>query len=266
MRFSIRTFIQLLMVFALVGAVGFSQSASGSEQNSPPLLLPQPQHVEGQVIGEDGNPIAKVRLFHIKGPADLVTDSNGRFSFDTVAPAFVAQRPGFQSAFIRTNDAQNLQIVLRKIAGLTSFPVCSDASLSDRTPGWGGIFQIPQTPGAKVSREVMDVDYWRRMIQLQSGTATIQALQGRGFMWGGGDPQDESVWRSIRYSERTYELGDRLLTDAKWWLPNGKCSREVGLFSESVYYSDIDCDIVEPLDRMLDGLCVVPDASKHLNP
>jgi hypothetical protein len=266
MDFSIRPFILVLLAFTPIGANVFSQLAKDPQQTPPTLLLLKPQHVEGQVTGEDGNPIPKVRLFHINSPADLVTDSNGRFSFDTLAPAFVAQKPGFQSVFVRTSSAHNLQILFRKIPGSASFPVCSDLNHSDRAPGWSGVFQIPKTPGAKVSREVLDVDYWLRTIRLKSEPSQIQAAQGRGPMWGGGEPEDESVWRSVRYREQTYDLGGHLVTDAKWWLPNGKCSREVGLFSESVSYSNVDCGLAEPLDRILDGLCVIPDAAKHLFP
>jgi hypothetical protein len=266
MDFSIRPVILVLLGFAPLGPAVLSQSAKDSPQNPPALLLPQPQHAEGQVVGEDGNPIAKVRLFHINISDDLITEANGRFSFDTLAPAFVAQRPGFQSVLVRTSDAHNIKIRLRKISGSASFPVCSDAKNSDRAPGWSGVFQIPKTPGAQVSHEVLDVDFWSRAIKLKSQRSPLQATQGRGPMWGGGQPEDESVWRSIRYREQTYDLGGLLLTDAKWWLPNGKCSRDVGVFTESVFYSNVDCGLTEPLDRILDGLCVIPEAAKHLLP
>ena len=128
------------------------------------------------------------------------------------------------------------------------------------------MFQIPKTPEAKVSREVLDVDFLSRTIQMKSQSTLLQAIQGRGPMWGGGEADDESVWRSIQYRERPYDLEGRLLTDTKWWLPNGKCSREVGLFSESVSYSNTDCGFSEPLERILDGLCIIPQASKHLFP
>jgi hypothetical protein len=266
MASSIRPVILALMVVAPIWTICFSQSVEDSPQNSPALLLTQPQHVTGQVVGEDGNPAAKVRLYHINVRGDLVTGADGRFAFDTSAPTFVVQRPGFKSVFMRTSDASNLRILLRKIPRSARFPTCADANLSDREPGWRGVFQIPQTPDAKVSREVLDVDYFSRTIQVKSGSMSIQAVQGRGSMWGGGEPRDELVWRSIQYSEQTYDLGGRLLTDAKAWLPNGKCWRTVGVPSESVFYSDIDCSLAEPLDRLLDGLCVIPNASKHLFP
>jgi hypothetical protein len=266
MCFSFRPIILALLVVARTETLCFSQAVKDTQQNTPSFLLPQPQHITGQVIAEDGSPIAKVRLAHIDLPGDWVTDSNGQFAFDTSAPIFVVQKPGFQSVFVRTSDASNLQIILRKIQRSTSFPVCSNAGLSDREPGWGGIFQIPKTEDADVSREVLDVDYWSRTIQVNSRSIPIQAMQGRGSMWGGGEPRDELVWHSIQYSEQTYDLEGHLLTDAKGWLPNGKCWRTVGVFSESVSYSDVDCTLTEPVDRILDGLCVVPDASKHLFP
>ncbi|MGA2651234.1 MAG: carboxypeptidase-like regulatory domain-containing protein [Terracidiphilus sp.] len=266
MALPIRRLTLVILIVAQIGIIGFSQSPKNLDQNPPSLLLPEPLHVTGQVVGEDGNPIAKVRLYHINLPGDLVTDSNGQFAFDTSAPAFVVQMPGFQSVFVRTSDASSIRILLRRIPRSPSFPVCSKSDLSDRAPGWRGVLQIPNTQNADVSREALDVDYSLRTIRVKSGSVRIQVAQGRGPMWGGGQPEDEQVWRSTRYSEKTYDLGGMLLTDAKGRLPNDRCWREVGVFSESAFYSDIDCSVVEPLDRILDELCVIPGASKNLLP
>lgn len=85
-------------------------------------------------------------------------------------------------------------------------------------------------------------------------------------MWGGGRLSDNVVWSSVRYEEKTYDLGGRVIRDAKAFLPSGKCSRTVGVTSESVGYVNVDCDSAGPLDRLLDSVCITPDASKHLFP
>ena len=263
MDFSIRKFVLALFVAAPFGTAGFSQSVDDPRQNSTIFLLSQPRHVEGQVVGEDGNPMAKVRLYHLNLTGDIVTGSDGRFALDTSAPAFVFQRPGFESVLVRTNDVSNVLVVLRKIPKSAAFPVCSPANHSDREPGWSGIFQVPRTPAAKVSREVLDVDFWSRTIHVKSKPTHLQAIQGRGPMWGGAQLEDELVWGSVRYVEQTYDLGGQLLTDAKAWLPNGKCSRTIGVWQESVSYSSVDCSLAEPLDHILDRICAIPGASEH---
>lgn len=118
----------------------------------------------------------------------------------------------------------------------------------------------------ETTREVLDVDYRSRKIKVKTKLSVVQAVQGRGPMWGGGDPEDELVWRSKEYNEVTYDLAGRLLTDARGSLPNGTCWRNVGTFSESVGYSDVNCNLVKPLDDLLDAVCIVPNASGHLFP
>jgi hypothetical protein len=258
----------LIRFFLLAGVVcttALSTSTQGQTKHSPALLLPAATHVRGQVVGEDGEPVAKVRLYHINQSGDIVSDSNGRFDFMTSAPSFVAQRPGFQSVLVHTRHSSELHIVLSKSLH-PDFPVCPNADLSDRVSGWRGVFQIPKGDSVEATHEVLDVDYWSRKITVKTSSSVGQAVQGRGPMWGGGDPEDELVWRSNRYNEVTYDLAGRLLTDARGSLPNGKCWRTVGVFSESVGYSDVNCELVQPLDLLLDGLCAVPNASKHLFP
>lgn len=257
----------LIPSFLLFGVIGSNALAKSIRDRQEPaeLELTTPAHVRGQVVGEDGKPIAKVRLYHSKQSQDVVTDSNGQFDLVTSAPSFVAQRPGFQSVLVHTRNPSEFYIVLRK-ASRPDYPVCSNADLSNRAPGWGGVFQIPLSRALKTSPEVLDVDYWSRKLKLKSKSSEVQAFQGRGPLWGGGNPDDELVWRSTQYAETTYDLGGRLLTDAKGSLTNGKCWREIGVFSESLGYSDVDCDLVQPLDELLDRTCLVPSATKLLFP
>lgn len=247
--------------------VSLSQTSADRTQNQP-LLVPQAVHVRGQIVGDDGNPIPKVRLYHLSAENrsdDVVTDTNGQFAFETTSPSFVAQRPGFESALIQTSDSP-LRLVLHKSPRGPSFPVCSDPKLSDRAPGWRGVFQVPRAQIIGADNEILNVDYLHRTIRVVSKEKVIELEQGRGPMWGGGDPSDESVWLSVRYSEATYDLDGRLLTDAKGWMADGKCWRTVGVLSESASYRDIDCELARPLDDLLDGMCVLPDASKRLFP
>jgi hypothetical protein len=234
-------------------------------QDTAALLLPSPVHVIGRVVGEDGKPLAKVRLYHSQQSANFVTDSKGQFQFMTSAPAFVAQKPGFQSVLVHTQNPDEFQIVLHR-AQHPEFPVCSKTALAGRLPGWSGVFQIARSGVVDSTREVLDVDYWSRKISVQSNPTVVFLEEGRGPMWGGGDPRNDAVWRSTQYSEVTYDLEGRLFTDARGSFPDGKCWRELGVFSESVGYSGVDCIQIKPLDDLLDRACVVSDAGSHLFP
>jgi hypothetical protein len=139
-RFHARPLVCTMMSAALVATACLSQTVTDQTQ-TPSLLLPQLMHVRGQVVGETGEPIPKVRLNHLNRSDDIVTDSNGEFDFNTLAPRFVAQRPGFQSALVQTSESARLQLVLHKSPSGPSFPVCSDPKLSGRAPGWGESFK-----------------------------------------------------------------------------------------------------------------------------
>jgi hypothetical protein len=230
----------------------------------PSLLLSQTVHVKGQVVGEDGKSIADVLVVHAKLDHELVTGSDGHVEFETVAPFFLLQRPGFESARVRTIDANDFRVALHKLAQGPSFPVCNAKDLAAKIPGWDGIFQIPAVKGVKAKR-IDDVDYTERVMHLRSTSRKAVLVQGRGGMWGGDvNVHDDTFWGAIRFREVTYEFHEFLpIIDAKAELPDGTCERQIGEFGETLYYYKISCGLVTPLDKLLDSVCLVPNAWEH---
>jgi hypothetical protein len=254
---------------AFAGIFLFSSFLNAQASNSNPqslLLLPQPIHVNGQVVGEDGKPIARVRAVHAKLMHEVVTDNDGRIEFNTSAPSFVLQLPGYESAWLQTKDAVGFHVVLHKLPRGASFTTCTAANLAAKIPGWNGIFQIPAVKGVKALAEKSDVDYLARTVQVRSASRTVSLVQGRGTMWGDGNFNDNWFWRAARYHEVVYDFKGPFITivDAKAEFPDGKCERHLGVFGESMYYYDIDCGVVDPLDKLLDSACLVPNAKAHL--
>jgi hypothetical protein len=230
------------------------------------LLIPQPKHVSLLVTGDDGVPLSQVRIDHANLKNDLVTGPNGKVGFTTSAPYFVLSRPGYESVRLATKDTADYSAVLHKLSGGEQFRVCTDAELTARVPGWNGIFQVPQSKATKSTTEKVDVDYWFRVVSARSGWKRLWAEQGRGPMWGGGGPEDKDVWKATHYRGVTYTLGDMTVVDAKEWMPDGKCQRSIGMFSESITFYGLNCKSVQPLDDLLDQACMVPDALKRLLP
>ncbi len=228
------------------------------------LLTPQPKHVNLLVTGDDEVPLPQVRIEYANLKDDKATDPNGKVGFNTSAPYFVLSLPGYESVRLATADAAEYRAVLHKLPGGEQFRACTDAELSARVPGWNGVFQVPKSKGTKATAEKIDVDYYARVVSARSGLKRLWAEQGRGPMWGGKGPEDKDVWKAIRYREVMYKLGDLPVVDAKEWMPDGKCQRSLGMWSESILYYGLDCKSVQPLDDLLDQACVVPDTSKRL--
>jgi hypothetical protein len=253
----------LVTAFVLFSsASSFAQTTNSSLQ--PSLLLSQSVHVKGQVVDEDGKPIAGVLAVHAKLNHDVVTSNDGRIEFDTAAPAFVLQHPGYESARLQTIDATDFHVMLHKPPQGPSFRACSAADLAAKIPGWGGIFQIPAFKGVKATR-IDDVDYTERVLRLKSTSRKIVLVQGRGGMWGGDvNLYDDTFWRAIRYREVTYDFHEILpIIDAKAEFPDGTCERQVGEFGETLHYDHVSCGLVAPLDKLLDSVCLIPNAWEH---
>lgn len=268
MKQMVRYLLAAACLLAFNFVVASSQEQIDRSQRSPfelALLLPQPKHVSVIVLGENGLPVPDVSVEHANLKNELVTDANGKAEFNTSAPYFVLSKPGYESVRLATEDAEASRVALHQLAKGEQFPVCTNTELSLRAPGWNGIFQLPKIKGTKATVEKYDVDYAYRVVSPQSGRKRLWVEQGRGPMWGG-LPEDSEVWKATRYRGASYKLGDLEISDAKVWLPNGKCVRSMGWFGESIVYYGLNCDATQPLDDLMDKACAIPDASKHLLP
>jgi hypothetical protein len=223
-----------------------------------PYLLPQPRHIVGLVLDSEGKPVSEAYIDHSGDrPWSHQTDSESRFVLDTRAPAFVIRKPGFHSELVRTQDAEELRITLRKLDGKL-FPRCPTAGSYVGIEGWESVLRFIPVRGVEVSRQGRDIDYGARSyyIKIKSGAQGI--THGSGPMWSFGLPRVQYVWRSVRYDEVTYDLGRRTVIDARGQLPDGLRWRSLGMFGESASYYDVDPVSAAVLDKFLDGACAKP--------
>ena len=172
MRYSLEAIAAILICAASL----FAQTSSPSSPQS--LLLPQPIHVKGQVVEEDGRPIAGVVVMHAILKQELATGSDGRIEFDTVAPSFSLEFPGYTGERLQTRDAADFHVILRKSPRGVTFPVCSSTALASKTPGWNGVFQLPKEEGMEASSERIDVDYYYRAVEVKSGHRKVALEAG----------------------------------------------------------------------------------------
>jgi hypothetical protein len=222
------------------------------------LLLPVEQGISGLVTDSLGHPIAGASVEHTNSTdKELVTDATGHFELSTRAPALVIRKIGYDSAFVRNKNAQSVHITLQPSQGVLA--ACSSKSLCKTIDGFGSIFCFSKINGVKVSEQGNDIDYGMRIFSIRAKNGRKFVRHGSGPMWSFGIPENEDVWDSIDYSEKTYRAGRAVVVDAKGKTSAGKLWRYIGRLGESASYDDVDQDSAVLLDRVLDGLCIRED-------
>jgi hypothetical protein len=224
-------------------------------------LYPTPVRVSGITVDSSGNPVQGVRIGHlaVRGQVSIEspsaeTDAMGRFRFDTIGPAVVFRKDGFESQFARVSGGPTeLRIVLKPAPAVEAVPVCRAASkcVSVRT----GVLCLPKIKGVRTGDANTTLDTFERTFSVRMGR--WQMIHGAGTAWGGPDPRDEDVWSSIAYKERIRDGGGIQVLDASGTTSDGKAWRSVGVAGESVFYFDLDPGAAAKFDQVLDGLCVI---------
>jgi hypothetical protein len=239
-----------IVVGAILGMAG-SQA-----QKAQPLLLPEARHIAGVVVDAQGKPVAEASVDHTYDQLHAhKTDPEGRFELDTRASAVVVRKAGYRSEVIRTMDATQVRVTLRKLDRAV-FPACSAVGRYEGIDGWEASFQFQNTPGIIASPQVRDADYGARdyYVDTENGRGGIR--HGSGALWSFGVPLDEDVWQSVAYEEIVFENGALTIIDARGQFPNGTRWRQLGKFGETASYSDVDEATAKSLDRFLDGACL----------
>jgi hypothetical protein len=223
------------------------------------LLLPQSRHIVGIVADSDGKPVAEARIDHANDRRQAhQTDSEGRFELDTDAPSVVISKAGFRSELVRTQDQAEVQVTLQRLTVKQTFPSCSNTIPHVGIDGWGARFEFPVTSGITASRQGQDVDYGVRSYYVDTKSGPKGIRHGSGPMWSFGLPNDQGVWRSVKFQEIAYDFRGLMILDARGQLPNGDYWRYLGKFGESASYFDADQDTANVLDKFLDGACLTP--------
>src|SRR6185437_6617119 len=228
-------------------------------QPLPDLRLPKSVHMAGVAVDAEGKPVAEADIDHAGYMWKThQTDSTGRFTLDTRAPAIVIRTAGFRSVFIRTREATDMRVVLPKLNEGRAFPICTDSPQYVGIRGWSGSFQFPKIRGVKVSSQGNDIDYGAQYYYVKTKHGRKAILHGAGAMWSFGIPSNQDVWRSVKYEEITYDVGRIAIFDARGEFANGNRWRFLGEFGESASYSDVDEATAKLLDQVLDGACMKP--------
>lgn len=253
------------LVISCLLVIPLSLIAQNLTPSEASLMLPEAQHVSGVVSDSAGRPINGASIQHLgRMINDGVTDSSGHFELSTRVPAFVIRKIGYESAFVRTESAHSIQIMLKQTGA--KIPACSSTSVCT-TVGWGTVFCLANVDGVKVSDQINDIDYGNRIYSVKSEHGHQAMSHGGGPMWGFGRPFDEDVWSSTEYSEKTYRydsdfIDTNFVTDAKGKTKAAKYWRFVGRFGESATYHDVDEESALMFDRVLDGICVAEQKRK----
>jgi hypothetical protein len=239
--------VALLVVFAMMV---HAQVLSPAERR---LLLPDDQRISGIVVDPNGMAIPDAWVNHLGGSASAKTDAEGRFDLTTRAPRVVIRKPGYESYALDTQNAKEVKLVLRPIS--RNLPMCSRP---DSCHSLHGGFCFPNIKGVKAHAPNWDSDYVAESFTV--GKFGIR--HGSGFAWSFGVPFDGDVWTATGYREDSYTrmgLGGLVgIVDARGKSPKGTYWRYLGYFSESASYGDVNQATAELLDKVLDGVCLLP--------
>jgi hypothetical protein len=245
---------KLIFVLTFMQTIPLLMFAQMLSRRETALLLPVERRISGVVTNSSGRPIPEASVEHTVPPdKNILSDTFGRFDLTTRAPAVVIRKVGFDSAFVRNNNSESIRIVLNPSAG--ALPTCPSKPPCKTINGWGSTFCFPSIDGVKVSKQSHDIDYGMQIFSIPSTNAFMR--HGSGGNWSLGVPEDEGVWGSVEYAEKTYMSGGTLIVDARGKTDAAKFWRFLGRLGESASYSDADQKSAAVLDQVLDGVCIL---------
>jgi hypothetical protein len=242
----------------------YSQILSRAEEA---MLLHTEVSVSGVVFDPAGNPISEANVDYsvtYDAPQKIwsgtlwdrpfVTDSEGRFSLKTRAPALVIRKPGFRSARLLVQSKRSWRITLEPAT--REPPPCPSTSRCESVGRWRGTFCLPRISEVKAGRLAYDVDYGQRNFIIETNAGPKWMRYGIGPMWSYGMPDTEKVWTSVQYKETVYNCAGIVVVDARGIDNAGKLWRFFGTLGESVDYQDLDATEAHLFDQLIDGVCI----------
>lgn len=247
--------------FARIGFLILAVMASQRSDSQLPKvhMVQNPYRVEGAVLDGRGRPVVGASLDHTGDRAtEHKTDVNGRFSFDTRAPAFVVRKAGFRSERVQSSQISRVMVILHAVEGPQSLPSCRDYIHTTGIEGWLADFRFPVSPSIVVSKQTVDVDYAIRTYTLAHSRKHAPVIEhGSGPTWSFGQPMDEYVWASVKYSESDYLLREGVwIIDARGQLEDGRFWRSLGQWGETVSYADVNESTAKQFDSFIDTVCL----------
>lgn len=221
------------------------------------LLLPSPVRMTGIVVDTEQRPVSDAWVWHHNNRTAVRTDREGRFEFQTDAPAIVLRKPGFNGVFVRSEPRTDLRITMQRAD--RRLRKCVKADRCASVSGFSARICVPFVSGVTATKQSNDVDYGARGYVIESTSGKkVSVMHGAGPMWSLGAPSDDRVWGSLEYSEQTYQTGTIDVIDARGEMRDGKVWRFVGLIGESLEYRNVERSDAAKLDKLLNGICVIP--------
>ena len=231
------------------------------------LLLPRATPVSGVVVDASGNPIRGARVDHsaryyaplrtwwgTHGRESPITDSSGRFSITTRAPALVIRKAGYRSVRVQVHGRSALRVTLHEITN--AFPSVREGTNCETLDGWHTLFCFPKRPQIVAVRPFRDIDFRARTIVIRTEAGPKEMMHGVGPDWSSGVPNNEEVWGSVTYGESVYNYGNFELVDARGSTAGGNVWRYFGRKGESAEYRDVDAAAARLFDQIIDGVCI----------
>ncbi len=246
------------IAFGVFVAVVCVAADKATEKYDDPRL-PTALHVAGIVLDQARQPIAGATIDHTDIQHQVFkTDSEGKFSVDTRAPALVIRRAGFRSELFHPQKETEVRVTLLKQTPLRTFPACPSGGAFEGIDGWDAELQFPMIVGMKPGRQITDADYGARHYDIKTKRSRRGIMHASGSFWSWGKPLDADIWRSVTYEEVSLDAGAETLLDARGRFSNGNRWRTLGKPGESAFYSDVEEATAKLLDQVLDGGCLKP--------
>lgn len=204
--------------------------------------------IRGVVVDPQGRPVPEARAFLDAWSTCCRTDLSGRFAFSANQTNVIFRKSGYRSALVLVQDAvEELRVVLQPEAPL---PFCGPkARQTVGLNGWSSALRFRDRAGLKLSKQSADVDYGIR--HYSHGSQFIR--HGSGPMWSLGLPKLDPSMKN--YEERSWSV-DGIDVEARGESSDGKRSRFLGKFGETVEYRDVDSETAKIFDKFLDSVCV----------
>jgi hypothetical protein len=222
-------------------------------QSGPKGLLPSAVTIAGIIVDSVGQPLPNVRIDH-STVRDLdrspISDREGRFRIETLAPAAVFRKDGYISRFVRTREAGDMHNVNTR----KQVPTCSQSS--DYVSLGPGTFTFRKVKGVRIGKASKDIDAVERSFIIGIRTGAREMVHGYGASWGGATPRTLDIWVTAVFEEAALEAQGLSTLDSRGETVDGRFWRSVGRLGESVSYFDADRHDAILFDSVLDGLCV----------
>ena len=204
--------------------------------------------ISGTVTDAAGKPVATARIDHTgktrvvlvrtdlnipPSPAEIRTDSEGRFRLETEARAFVIRKPGYVSQRIRVDGDARIKVTLSRINATTR---CT----------------LEKPPPIK-TKQANDIDYTATWYYIETERGPKGVLSGSGPVYTFGGPEDLEVWNSVDYNEFMLDSG---VVDAAGHLADETYWRSRSIFGSAAQYYKQTREDAKLLDCVMDRISV----------